>query len=351
MKNIVFGIFLFTIMFSSGVSVFAQETEVRIIDEVVAQVNEGVITLSKVKREMKGIVEAEVQQGKKREDAQKMVDEKQGELIASLINEELIIQKAKELGMDSEIDANVNRRFAEIMKQYNMKTLDQLYQEMEKTGTNPQEIRELWRKQATRDMVLQREVQSKLYWGASGKELKDYFEKHKTKFTKPETISFSEIFLSFAGRDENTVREKAKQLVTQLRAGGDFDKLQKENSDPGIASQGTGKVEKMKVAELSDKLTGPLKTIKIGAFTDPIEADQVGVVILRVDAREQASSESQFDENAVRLAITMEKAPEEQKKFLTTLRSDSYIKIRDTYRPIVSPILFADERKEKPENK
>jgi len=69
------------------------------------------------------------------------------------------------------------------------------------------------------------------------------------------------------------------------------------------------------------------------------------VVILRVDARERASSESYFDENAVRLAIVSEKAAEEQKKFFALLRSESYIKISDTYRPIVAPILYADDRK------
>jgi hypothetical protein len=104
----------------SSFAVTAQETEERVVDEVIAQVNEGVITLSKVRREVKGIVDAEVQQSKSREDAEKMVEEKRGEIIANLIHEELLIQKAKELGLDSEIEANVNRRFLDIMKQYNI---------------------------------------------------------------------------------------------------------------------------------------------------------------------------------------------------------------------------------------
>jgi hypothetical protein len=334
----------------SSFAVTAQETEERVVDEVIAQVNEGVITLSKVRREVKGIVDAEVQQSKSREDAEKMVEEKRGEIIANLIHEELLIQKAKELGLDSEIEANVNRRFLDIMKQYNIKTLDGLYKQMEDTGVNPQEIREIWKQQATREIVLQKQVQGKLYWGFSGKELKDYYEKHKAKFTKPETVTVSEIFLGFAGRNENTVREKANQLVTQLRAGGDFATLSKENSDPGVVTQGRGS-DKLKSSELSQMLVDALKDIKIGGYTDPIAADQVGIVILRVDAREKASSESYFDENAVRLAMMMEKAPEEQKKFLASLRADSYIKISDSYRPLVSPILFADDRKEKDEPK
>lgn len=341
-------------LFFAGFSVSAQETEEQVIDEVVAQVNDGVITLSRINREAKAIVDADVQQGRKREEAEKMIAEKRGELIAQLINEELMVQRAKELGMDAEVEAAVNRQFLDNMKRFNLKTLDELYREMEKQGVDPQDVREMWRKQAVRDMVIQREVQGKIYWGLSGKELKDYYEKNKAKFTKPETISLSEIFLGFAGRDENVVREKAKSLVTQLRAGGDWAKLAAENSDPGPITQGSGKIEKIKVADLSEKLTTALKGVKVGGITEPIEADQVGIVILKVDAREQASSESHFDENAVRLAITTERAADEQKKFMSSLRSDSYIKINDTYRPLVAPILFADDRKEtkeKSENK
>ena len=62
--------------------------------------------------------------------------------------------------------------------------------------------------------------------------------------------------------------------------------------------------------------------------------------------RPLASSESVFDENAVRIAMMGEKYPTETKKYLAKLRDDSYIKISDTYRPLVSPILFAEERKE-----
>ena len=282
-----------------SVPAFSQETEVKVVDEVVAQVNDGVITLSRIKREMKDVVDSFVQQGKSREEAQKNVDEKQGELIAYLFNEELLIQRAKELGLEKEIEQALNERFVDIMKQYNLKTIEALYAEMEKTGVNPNDIRENWRKQVTRDMVIQREVQAKIYWGLNGKEIKDYFEKNKARFTKPETVSISELFLGFAGRNEAEVREKAK---------------------------------------------------KVGGYTEPFDAEDLGVVILRVDKREKASTESVFDENAVRMAILNERFPTEQTKFMAKVREDSYIKISEKYRPLVSPILFADERKQKTAN-
>ena len=333
-----------------GLTAFAQETQTRVVDEVVAQVNDGVITLSRIKREIKGIVDSEVQQGKKREDVQKQVDEKKGELIANLINEELLIQKAKEMGLDSEIEASLNQRLTDIMKQYNLKTVDALYKEMEKTGIDPQELKDTWRKQATRDKVLQRELHAKVYWTFNGKEIKDYYDAHKDKFTQPETASISELYLGFAGRDEAAVREKAKQLLAQLRAGGDWAKIVKENSDPGIVTQGAGKAEKLKVNDMIEMLAKPIKGVKVGGFTEPFEVDQLGVVILRVDQREQASNQSIFDENAVRMAMMTERLPAEQQKFFAKLRGDAYIKISETYRPIVSPILFAEERKAKTGN-
>lgn len=334
-------------LFLISVGVSAQETQTRVVDEVVAQVNNDVITLSRIKREKKSLVESLVQEGKKSDEAEKLVNEKEGELIANLVNEELLVQKAKEMGMDADVEAQVNQRFMSVMKEYNLKTLEALYAEMAKSGVDPQDLRETWRKQATREMVIQRQIQQKIYWEPTTSKLKDYYEKHKTQFTKPETVSFSEIFISFAGRDEKVVREKAKQTVAQLKGGADFAKIAKDN-DAGIVTQGAGKAEKVKVNDMPEILKKALKDVKPGEFSEPFEADQLGMVILRVDDRQAASDESMFDESAVRVAILNERFPDEQKKFFAKLREDALIKINDTYRPLVSPILFAEERKDKP---
>lgn len=345
MKFINSAIFSIAVILILNLSAFAQETQVKVVDEVVAVVNDGVITLSRIKREMKSVVDSFVAEGKPREEAEKLVEEKKGELIAGLINEELLIQKAKEAGLDKEIDANINQRFIDIMKQQKIKTIEELYQVMESQNVNPQEIREIWRKQATRESVINREVNSKIYWGVSSKDLKEYFEKNKEKFTKPEKVTLSEIFLSFAGRNEAAVREKAKQIIAQLKGGADFEKLAIENSDRENVAQNKGKVDTFTVKDLDPKFSEAIKNLKSGGISDPIEIDQVGIEILRVDERTAASNESFFDENAVRLAVMQERAPAEQKKFMSSLRQEAYIKINDEYRPIVSPILFADERR------
>jgi parvulin-like peptidyl-prolyl isomerase len=215
---------------------------------------------------------------------------------------------------------------------------------MAESGVDPQNIRDMWRKQIVRDMVLQREVDGKLYYGWTTKEVKAYYEANKAKFTKPETITISEIFLSLAGRDEAAVREKAKQLVTKLRGGADFGTIAAENSDRPNAKETKGKAGTLNIKDLDKTFAEPLKAVKVGGISEPIEVPE-GIEILRVDERTNASAESFFDEQEVRKAMTVEKMPEERKKFMSTLRGAAYIKISESYRPLVSPVLFADDRK------
>lgn len=341
--------FLAIAFFIISISAVAQENDLKVIDEVVAVVNNDVITLSGVKREMKALVDSKVQEGMKREDAQKLIDEKQGELIANLINEALLVQKAKEMGIDKDIDASLNTRFVQIMKQQNFKTLDALYEAMRKEGVDPGDIREVWRKQVTRDEVLRREIQAKVYWEASNTKVKEFYEANKAKFTKPETVTLSEIFLNFAGQNPETVRTKAKQLVVQLRGGADFSKLVAENSEARDLAQSKGSLGTLAVKDLEQQCAPcatAIKGLKAGGIAEPVE-DEIGIHIVRVDQRSAASSDSQFDEDAVRRAILEQKFPDALKKYMAKLREDSYIKISDTYRPIVSPLLFADERSTK----
>ncbi len=337
-------IFLIAFLFLTSLTAFAQESELKVVDEVVAQVNDGVITLSRVKREMSAVVDSLVEQGKTREQATAEVEAKQGELIANIINEELILQKGKELGAEADADVSVNQRFVEIMKQQNLKTLDALYEAMKGQGVDPQQVREGWRRQFIKDSVLQREVDGKTYWGWSAKEMKDYYEKHKDKFTKPETVTLSEIFLSFAGRDETAQRDKAKILVSQLRGGADFAKTAVDNSDRQEVKDTKGSVGTLTIAELkqiNEKFVTPIAATKVGSVSDPVEVTE-GIEIFRVDDRKEATKDSFFDETEIRKAMTYEVIPQERKKYLVNLRADSYIKINDTYRPLVSPLLSAE---------
>ena len=87
----------------------AQEGELQVVDEVIAQVNDDVITLSMLKRENKERIEALKQGGMTEQQATEEVNKRQPELIATLVNEQLLMQKGKELELSSDVEAEVNR--------------------------------------------------------------------------------------------------------------------------------------------------------------------------------------------------------------------------------------------------
>lgn len=358
-------IFVALFLFSS-VTTFAQEGEPVVIDEVIAQANDGVITLSQFKREIAEQIETLMQLGKSKADAEKEVEGKKGQLIVILIDDILLMQKGKELGLSEDVEAEVNRRLLEIGRQQGINTIEELYKQMRASNVEPEAIKQRFRIGIMRDMVLSRDVDARIYFNLSDKELKEYFEKHPDKFKKQEEVKLSEIFLSFAGRNEEDVKKKAEQIVAQIRGGADFANLAatySERTDQQgnrTAPKDKGFVGAFTLDQLLPLFVDAIKGVKAGGVTEPIKVDE-GLEILRVDERIAGSDKPTFEENRVRQAIMQERAPQERKKYVENLRAESYVKIAKDYQPLVANLLASpttptaasttDKKKDKDKNK
>lgn len=87
------GTFVFAVFAFVPSSTFAQEGELQVVDEVVAQINDDVITLSALKRESKERIETLKQSGMSAQQAADEVNKRQAELIATLVNETLLCKR------------------------------------------------------------------------------------------------------------------------------------------------------------------------------------------------------------------------------------------------------------------
>src|SRR5689334_6348275 len=113
----------------------------QVVDEVIAQVNDDVITLSMLKKETKERIDALKQSGMTEQQATEEVSKRQAELIATLINEKLLLQKGKELDLASDIEAEVNRRMLQIANEQGITSIEKLYEAMRQSGLNPAAVR------------------------------------------------------------------------------------------------------------------------------------------------------------------------------------------------------------------
>ncbi len=183
-KIIIAALFVIGALVLSAPLANAQEGEPVVVDEVIAQVNDGVVTLSQLKREMKERVETLKQNGMAEPQATAEVEKHRAEMIAVLINEQLLVQKGKELELTQKIEDEVNKRMLQIAKEQNL-NIQQLEAAMQAQGIVPAEIRQTMRTEIMKQAVLEGEVDSKLFYGLSLDELHKYFDAHRDKFVTP----------------------------------------------------------------------------------------------------------------------------------------------------------------------
>jgi len=321
-----------------GVSAYGQETQDTVIDEVIAQVNDDVITLSQLKREKKIVVDERIRQGKTPEEAEAETNREEGQIIANLIIEEMMRQKGVEVGLDKAVEAEVNQRLLALVRENNLKSINELFEVMQSQGVDPEAVKQTWRSAIMKQQVLFQLVDLVVYWDTSDQELKEYFNKNKDKFLSKERVTLSEIFLPFGGKNEAEVVALANALVERARNGEDFAQLAVEYSERPNAAETKGVVGEFETEKLNDDIKSAIQGLKSGQIAPPIKWD-IGMEIIRIDSLTPASTESNFDENNVRRAIMEEKAPAARTAFLTNLREDSYVKIRENYRGIVMPFL------------
>ena len=339
LKSIIAALFILAATLILPSLALAQEGEPVVVDEVIAQVNDGIVTLSQLKREMKERVETLKQNGMTAPQAQAEVEKKKPELIAVLINEQLLLQKGKELEFTQRVEDEVNKRMLQVAKENGITSIEKLDQAMKDAGIDPVSTRSTMRVEIMKQAVLESEVDSKLFYGFNSDELHKYFDAHKDKFIKPETVDLSEIFLSLAGKPEADVKARANQLVTQLRGGADFCTLAAAYTErPATNGQKPCKLGLFPMTDLRPDLAAAIKGVKVGGVTDPLKTDE-GYEVFRVEARNAGTNAAVFNENQVRGAMTEERVGKEREDYLQGLRNDAYVKIADAYRPSVEPLL------------
>jgi parvulin-like peptidyl-prolyl isomerase len=346
-RSLVLGALLLALFAAPSAS--AQEApEARVVDEPIAQVNNDVIMLSDLNRHLSDFREVLVKGSPNRApmteaQAEEELRKKQPEIIASLINERLLLQRGRDIPRLSEdIEAEVNRTMLAEAKRQGITTIEQLDAAMREAGLDPTEIRQTLRTQYMHQAVLQREVDAKIYYGLSQDELRKYYDTHRDQF---QSVTLSEIFLSRAGRSEADVRAKAAQIVAQARGGTDFGTLAATNSEreiegvrvaektKGRIEGGDGKPRWFLIADLHSAFAVAVKSLQAGQVSEPIATDE-GFTILRVNERNDA-----FNEQQVRGEIVGERRDKEREAFIQALRRDAYISVATAYRDAVLPLL------------
>ncbi len=306
----------------------AQADQPRILDEIVAKVNNEIITLTDLNKSLKQLrvaLEQEIQDAQARE---KQFERQKVLLLKNLIQNKVMMQKAEELGVTADIDLEVSAYLEEMRKEAGIPSLDVLEEYFRGRGSSLSEYRQMVKEQLVTRSLVQQFVYSKITLLTP--EVEAYYEEHKNDFTLPANVELSEILLLTEGKDKGAVRQKAEQVLTRLENGESFEDLAREFSDGPTAARG-GKIGSFNEGSMNEELEKVVFEIEIGSYSGIIETDY-GFQIVKVEARNDASYKS-MDEVRPQItdALYQKKAQPGLKEFIENLLSESYIYVAPKY--------------------
>ena len=307
------------------------------VEEIVARVNDQIITRSDYDRAMTELdAEARQKGGSMQE-----ISAAHKDLLRNLIDQQLWISKGKELGITGETEL-VNR-LNEIRKQYNLETMEDLEKAAKEQGVSFEDFKANIRNGIITQEVMRQEVGKRIQFTPG--EAERYFEAHKQEYAQPESVSLAEILVSTATPaasatpgaaqpDEAAAlaaaQAKASDIEARLHAGGDFSQLAKSFSDGQTAAEG-GDLGQYRRGALAKVLEDQTFGLKAGQYTEPIRTRQ-GFVILKVVQHIPGGVPAYKDvEQQVEENFYMQRMEPAMRGYLTTMREQAFIDIKPGY--------------------
>src|SRR5688572_17822198 len=186
---------VFVAVFALSTTARAQEPE--LVTEIVARVNNDIVTRADYLRAMGEFKEEITKQMKEggKSDAEITAEfEKLKHTVLDFIIENLLLeQKAKELNID--VEAEINQQMLEIAKQNKFPNVTEFEAALKQQGIDPEQARGSLRQRLQQQYVIQREVLSQVFQGLTDKDKQAFYEKNKKFFTTDAEATISEIFL------------------------------------------------------------------------------------------------------------------------------------------------------------
>ena len=313
----------------------------QVIEEIVARVNNDVITRSEFNRSREQLAQ-EIKQNNV--DPAKATEGEKN-VLRDLIDRQLLLQKGKDLGITGETE--VVKELDRIRKDMKLESMEDLEKAAQAQGVSFEDYKQNLKDSIVTQQVISREVGGHIQ--ITPEEIKKFYDEHVKDMEQPEMIRLSEILIAPVpppppaepGKPEppaveptpeqvNAAEQKANQAAAEIKAGAKFEDVAKKYSN-GPTAQDGGSIGDFKRGTLAKSLEDLTFGMKAGQVSDPIRTKQ-GFVILKVTAHQQAGTPALKDvENEIQQQIYLDKLQPELRKYLTKLREDAYIDIKQGY--------------------
>lgn len=323
----------FVVLIASTLAVCAAaDNNVKVVEEIAAKVNGDIITRGELARKRLDIEAEAKRQGLSGPRLQQAVTEYTANALRDEIDTLLLVQKGKDLNIS--VDPEVTRRLAEIQVQQKISDPDKFQAFIrENTGMSYEDFKLQMKNQMLTQRVIGQEVARTVIVPEA--ELQKYYDEHKSDYMRKESQVFlSQIVVSTEGKTPEQVavaEKKAKDLAARAKKGEKFNELARDNSDDVETAKNGGQVGPMTKGLMDKPIEDLVFNAKKGFVSDPIRRPN-SFLILKVDERIEAG-QAPFEEakNDIQDRLTQPKMEGKVRIFLTGLREDAFLEIKEGY--------------------
>jgi len=318
---------LFTLWVGLGSTLWAQEPV--LLNEIVARVNEKIITFTDLKAELGRLRSSLRQENENPELLEQAFQREKSTVLRTMIQNEVFVQKAEEYGIPDSVEPDVGNILEDMRKESGIPSMEVLDQYLRQQESSLEDYRASLKQRLIIDALLQQFVYSKLTLLTP--EIEAYYQENIERYTEKAEVELKEILFLREEEDEAQLRKKAQEVLAQLQTGASFEDLAKRFSAGPTASQGGG-IGSFKQGSMAASIEEVAFQLEEGAVSGIIETDygfQIIQVVSRTPVQERPLEEVRSE---ISMQLYQRKAQPELKKFVDELIEQSYIYVAPKYR-------------------
>jgi parvulin-like peptidyl-prolyl isomerase len=322
----------FVVLIAASLAVAFAADNVKVVEEIAAKVNGDIITRGELAKKRQDIEAEAKRQGLTGARLQQAVQEFSANALRDEIDTLLLVQKGKDLNIS--VDADVTRRLAEIQVQQKISDPDKFQAFIrENTGMGYEDFKLQMKNQMLTQRVIGQEVARTVTVPEA--DAQKFYDEHKSEYVRKESQVFlSQIVISTEGKSAEQValaEKKAKDLAVRAQKGEKFSDLARDNSDDVETAKNGGQIGPMTKGLLDKPIEDLVFAKKKGFVSDPIRRPN-SFLILKVDERFEAG-QATFEEvkSEIQDRLTQPKMEGKVRIFLTGLREDAFLEIKEGY--------------------
>ncbi|MCW5618057.1 MAG: peptidylprolyl isomerase [Nitrosomonas sp.] len=266
-----------------------------LLDQIVAIVNEEVITLNELDNAVTTAKKNLIQQGIEPPES----DSLQNQVLETLIIKSIQLQHAKEIGMsvsDSELDETIRRIADE-----NQLTLQEFYAVLEQDGISYNKFRQDIRDEMIMVRLKERQISSQV--NVTEGEIDNYLRTQETSATGSDEYLLAHIFITVTEHMDNLkILEKsrrAEEALEKLNNGADFSHVAAEFSEAPDAMSG-GILDWRPITQMGPTFAQLLSPLEIGEITPAVQSPNGFHIFKLIDRRKVENRSVIIDQTRAR---------------------------------------------------